>query len=58
MKRKESLLFKKVVARRLKLRILTQKRLKNGDLKSKCLAEGLTIYINLDKELLNSLKSK
>lgn len=60
MKRKELLLFKKTVAIRLKKRILEKKRLKNNarTKQSKHLLKRLDIYINLDRELLNYLKSK
>ena len=58
MKRKERLLFKKTVARRLKKRVLEKKRLKNNarSKSSKHWLKRLDIYINLDRELLNSLK--
>lgn len=60
MKRKERLLFKKTVARRLKKRVLEKKRLKNNarSKSSKYWLKKLDIYINLDRELLNSLKVK
>ena len=60
MKRKERLLFKKTVARRLKKRVLEKKRLKSNarTKQSKHWLKRLDIYINLDRELLNELKSK
>lgn len=58
MKRKECLLFKKTVARRLRKRILERKRIKGNTKGEKHWLKRLDIYINLDKELLNSLKSK
>ena len=60
LKRKERLLFKKTVARRLKKRVLEKKRLKNNarSKSSKHWLKRLDIYINLDRELLNSLKVK
>lgn len=58
MKKQEYLSWKKAVTRRLKLRIISQKRLWNGDRISKHLANNLNMYINLDKELLRGLNKE